>query len=74
MFGFLREHPYVFALTIAIITAVLVGLYERTIESDPEKVRTTFNKTLAAGVLTALALTWLVHRQEAVSCEPFQAD
>lgn len=74
MLEFLRNHPYVFSLTLALLTATLVWLYARTVETDPDKVTKTFNKTLLAGVIAALALTWLVHRQEQVSTEPFSAD
>lgn len=74
MLGFVRNTPLVFALSIALLTAVCVWLYERTVDKDADRVRRTFNKTLAAGVLVALALTWLVHRQEPVSCEPFVSE
>lgn len=74
MLGFLRTHPYVFSLLIAVVTAALIWLYTRTIEKDKDVVNKTFNKTLAAGVVAALALTWLVHRQEPISTEPFPAD
>lgn len=74
MLGFLRGHPYLFALALALLTAGLVWAYTRTLTSDPEQQRTTFYKTLAAGVVAALALTWLVHRREPVATEPFPAD
>lgn len=74
MLDFLRNHPYVFSLSIALLTAVLMWLYTRTLEKDSEVVRKTFNKTLLAGVLAALILTYLVHRQEPVSTEPFTTD
>ena len=74
MLEILRNHPYVFSLTIAILTAALVWLYTRTIEKDPEKVQKTFNKTLLAGIIAALALTWVVHRQEPICTEPFSSD
>lgn len=71
MLSFLRAHPLAFSLVFALLVAVLVWLYERTVEPDANKVQKTFNKTLAAGVLAGVALTWLVNRQEPVSCEPF---
>lgn len=73
MLEFLRDHPYVFACVVALLTAALVWLYTRTLEKDAEKVRRTFNITLAAGLVAALALTWAVHRAEPVSTEPFTA-
>lgn len=74
MFGFLRNHPYIFSLTLALLIASLMWLYTRTIETDRDKVNKTFNKTLAVGVVAALALTWLAHRQEPISTEPFTTD
>lgn len=74
MLSFLRNYPYAFALVIALVTAALVWLYERTIEPDAEKTRKTFNKTLLAGVIAALAITWLAHKQEPLACEPFIQD
>lgn len=74
MLGFLRNHPYMFALSIAVLTAALMWLYTRTIEKDPEVVRKTFFKTLLVGVIAAFALTWLVHRREPVCSEPFAAE
>jgi hypothetical protein len=74
MLPFLKNHPYFFSLTLALLTAGIVWLYARTLEKDGDKVNKTFNKTLAAGVVAALALTWLVHREEPVSSEPFIAD
>lgn len=74
MLAFLRNHPYVFSLLIAVLTAALMWLYTRTIEKDKSIVNKTFNKTLAAGVVAALALTWLVYRQEPVCTEPFPTD
>jgi Na+-driven multidrug efflux pump len=71
MLAFLKNHPYIFSLALALLTASLTWLYARTIEKDKDKVNKTFNKTLAAGVVAALALTWLVHREEPVSREPF---
>lgn len=74
MLGFLRNYPYAFALVVALVTAVLVWLYERTIEPDTEKTKKTFNKTLLAGVLAALAVAWLASRQEPLAAEPFIQD
>jgi len=74
MFGFLRNHPYIFALSIALVTATLMWLYTKTLETDTEKVQKTFYKTLAAGTIAALALTWLAYRQEPISTEPFTSE
>lgn len=74
MFGFLRNHPYILALAIVLLTATLVWLYTKTIEKDTEKVQKSFNITLAAGIIAALGLTWLAYRQEPISTEPFTAE
>ena len=74
MLEFLRNHPYVFALLVATLTASLMWLYTRTIEKDADTVNKTFNKTLLAGLVAGLALTWLVHRQEPICTEPFSTD
>lgn len=74
MLGFLRDHPYVFSLAVVLLTATLVWLYARTLEKDSEKVNKTFYKTLFAGVIAALTLSWLVYRQEPVCTEPFTTD
>lgn len=74
MLGFLRNHPYIFSLVVALLTATIMWLYARTIEKDPQAVNRTFNKTLAAGVIAGLALTWLVYREEPICTEPFPTD
>lgn len=74
MLEVLRSHPYVFALLLGTLTASIMWLYTRTIEKDTDKVNKTFNKTLLAGIVAGLALTWLVHRQEPICTEPFSTD
>jgi hypothetical protein len=77
MLGFLRAHPYAFALAIALVTALLVWAYARTLDRDKDSkdsANRTFNKTLAAGVIAALALSYLVHRQEPLCTAPFAAE
>lgn len=73
MFGFLQQ-PYVFAFTVALLTAVLSYLYSRISEKDPQKCTKTFFKTLAAGVVAGAGLTYLTSsRPETVATEPFDA-
>lgn len=74
MLGFLKGHPYLVAMAIALLTATLSWAYARTLSQDPEETRKVFNKTLAAGLIAALTLTWVVHRQEPLSSEPFTSD
>lgn len=74
MLGFLRSHPYVFTLSIAVLTAGIMWIYSRTIEKDKDVVNKTFNKTLLAGVIAAMAMTWLVYRQEPICSEPFTTE
>jgi multisubunit Na+/H+ antiporter MnhC subunit len=72
--GFL-QNPHAFALAIAISTAILSFLYAKTTEtSDPKAPAKVFWKTLAAAVISALVLTWIVYRPEHISREPFSAD
>lgn len=74
MLSLLRSHPYVFAVLVALLTAGLSWMYARTIEKDPEVIKKTFNKTLAAALIAGLTLTYFVNRQERLSTEPFTAD
>ena len=74
MLGFMKGHPYFLAIAIAVLTATLSWAYSRTISADPDETRKVFNKTLAAALVASLALTWIVHRQEPLSVEPFTAE
>ena len=66
------QQPYVFALTLAVVTAVLVYLYTKTTERDPVQLNKAFFKTLAAGTLAGVALTYLTTgRAERLATEPF---
>lgn len=67
------KNYYVFALVVALATAVLAWLYARTLEGqkDSEAPGKTFYKTLAAGVVAGGALAWFVSRPEEVLTEPF---
>lgn len=74
MLAFLQQQPYVFALTIALLTAALAYMYSRTTEKEPAGANKTFFKTLAAGALAGIGLTWLTSaRPEALATEPFDA-
>jgi hypothetical protein len=70
--GFM-QNPYVFGATIVIVTAVAMYAYQYTIEPEPEKSKKTLYKTLAAGGLAVLAVTYLTHRPEQLANEPFNA-
>ncbi len=73
MLAFLQQ-PYVFALTLALLTSVLVYLYSKTTEKDSAAVNRTFFKTLAAGTLAGVALTYFSSaRGEQLATEPFDA-
>lgn len=71
MLGFLRSSPYVLAILIAVLTAGLSWAYAKTLSTDPNVPKKTFNKTLVAALVAGLSITWMVNRQEAVSTEPF---
>lgn len=71
MLAFLQQ-PYVFAMALAVLTSVLVYLYSKTTERDPSQVNKTFFKTLAAGTLAGMGLTYLTsNRAEPLATEPF---
>lgn len=74
MISFLRNTPSAFAILVALLTAVLAWAYERTLEPDAAKVTRTFYKTLAAGAISAVVLTYIVHRPEPVAPEPFMPE
>lgn len=66
------QQPYVFALTLALLTAVLAFLYAKTTEKDSGT--KTFFKTLAAGAVAGVALTYFANgRGEQLATEPFDA-
>lgn len=71
MFGFLQQ-PYVFALALALVTSVLAFLYAKTTDKDGSANRTFF-KTLAAGTLAGVVLTYVsrMSRGEQMATEPF---
>jgi hypothetical protein len=74
MFGFL-QNPHAFAATFALVTALLAYLYARTIETDKKAQTKVFWKTLIAGGIAGLLLTWLAHgRSEPVATEPFNSE
>lgn len=73
MFAFIRQ-PYVFAVTLALVTAVLSYLYARITDSESKKSYQTFFKTLAAGLIAGLVLTYISSpKSEPVATEPFDA-
>ena len=73
--GSVFANPYVFGFLIALLTAGLVYAYQQSVEPDQEVNKRTFFKVLAAGVLAAIIMTYLVHRpQPPISTEPFVAD
>jgi hydrogenase-4 membrane subunit HyfE len=66
------SNPYVFGISIAILTAAITFAYQYTVaphEMDANK--KSFFKTLAAGIVSAIMLTYVVHRPQPVSSEPF---
>lgn len=72
MLEFLRR-PYIFALVLASLTAVIVYFYSKTIEKDAARADKIFFKTLAAGILAGAALTYATSPRsaEAAIVEPF---
>lgn len=73
MLAFLQQ-PYVFALSLTLLTAVLAFLYGKITDKDPSTPMRTFFKTLAAGAVAGVALTYLsTARADPVATEPFDA-
>jgi hypothetical protein len=76
MLGFLQQ-PYVFAVVVAFLTAALAWMYSRTLEQEPRAPTKTFFKTLAAGLIAGLGLTFLTNKMDAnvaMNAEPFMPD
>lgn len=73
MLSFLQQ-PYVFSIVVAVATAVLLYAYQYTVDKDPERTKKVFYKTLVAGVVAAVGLTWAIYRPTPIATEPFSAD
>lgn len=72
----LLQRPYVFSFAIAVITAVLVWLYNKAIKKESERVNSSFFITLVAGLVVAAGLTHLqglAGPVDMVVSEPFDA-
>lgn len=66
------QKPYVFALVLACLTAVLTYAYSKVTDNDAKKSNRTFFKTLAAGTFAGLGLTYLVQsKSDPIATEPF---
>ena len=63
---------YIFGALIVLITAVLVSAYQYTL--DPENAQKTFFKSIAAGTVATLGLTYMFYMQPQVSSEPFSME
>lgn len=76
MLGMLRQ-PYLFAIALAVVTAVLAFALSKVTDKDSTKSRRTFFTTLAAGLVTGIALTYLTApkgvAEAAIATEPFDA-
>lgn len=81
MLGALQQ-PYIFAIVLAVVTAVLAYLLSTVTDKDAVRSKRTFFKTLAAGVVAGLALTYFTTGRArggdaagaaAVVTEPFDA-
>lgn len=67
-------NPYVLVVVTTLLTASLVALYTKTIESDSDKVMKSFYKISVIGTVTGLALVFAVNRPEKTLSEPFFED
>lgn len=73
MLAFLQNH-HVFGVLIALVTALLVYAYQYTVDPSRDANKRTFYKTLAAGVISSLVLSWAIYRPDQISSEPFNAE
>lgn len=73
MLAFLQNH-HVFGVLIALVTAVLVYAYQYTVDPSRDANKKTFYKTLVAGIISSLVLSWAIYRPDHISTEPFNAD
>lgn len=67
-------NPYVLVVVTTLLTASLVGLYNKTLETDNSKVMKSFYKIAIIGSVTGLALVFLINRPEKTLTEPFFED
>lgn len=74
MLAFLQQ-PYVFALALALVTALLSFAYAKVTDKEPGRPAKTFFKTMAAGTLAGIALTYLTSSkaEPLLATEPFDA-
>lgn len=74
MLGFLQQ-PYVFAVVVAVATAVLAYLYSRVTDQDATRHSKTFFRTLVAATLAGVGLTYVATARSApvMATEPFDA-
>jgi hypothetical protein len=73
MLAFLQNH-HVFGVLIALVTAVLVYAYQYTVDPSRDANKKTFYKTLVAGVISSLVLSWAIYRPDHISTEPFNSE
>lgn len=75
MLDTLRNHPYVFAIVLALLMATFVWVHARVTEKDTQAANQAFLRAALSGCVAALVLTWLVYRTSEPTCvEPFDAD
>lgn len=69
------KNPYVFGSLVVALTALLVFVYQYTVEPERgDANKRLAYKTLAAGALSVFAIGWVIHRQEPVLTDPFPID
>lgn len=73
MFQFILN-PYVLVMVTTLLTATLVTLYNKTLESDESKIDRAFYKILIIGGVSGLALVFALNRPEKTLSEPFFED
>jgi len=67
-------NPYLLVIATSLITAGLVTLYNKTMETDKNKINNAFFKILIFGAISGLAFVFVVDRPDAILAEPFFED
>ena len=67
-------NPYVLVMATSILTAILVTMYNRTLERDDSKTNRSFYKIALIGIMAGSALVFAVNRPDKLMQEPFFED
>ena len=66
------KEPYCFAISTALLAAAGTYAYMTVTKESAEAAKKATCKVLVIALAANLALTWVVHKREAISMEPFR--